>query len=308
MQDREVKDIELVKGASANELVKLMDASGGFTAKKVAQGVDILEEMIKSECTNFLSFPACIIATGARGIIRDLVKEGLFQAIITTCGSVDHDIARSLAPYYHGDFNLDDIALHRDGINRLGNIVMPRDNYGKALEDKVGPILNELWREGKKDFSTRELLWEFGSRLGQDSILHWCSKKEIPIYVPGITDGAFGYQLWSFWQEHKDFKVDSFKDEDELAELVFKASKTGGLIIGGGISKHHLIWWNQFNDGLDYAVYLTTAVEYDGSLSGARAKEAISWGKVSEKARHVTIESDATAVLPLMVSALFERL
>ena len=77
--------------------------------------------------------------------------------------------------------------------------------------------------------------------------------------------------------------------------------------MGGGISKHHLLWWNQFRDGLDYAVYITTAAEYDGSLSGARTREAISWGKVSEKAKHVTIDGDVTVVLPLMTAALLDR-
>jgi len=43
--------------------------------------------MIKEkECIKFLSFPACIIATGIRGIIRDFVKRKWFDVIITTCG------------------------------------------------------------------------------------------------------------------------------------------------------------------------------------------------------------------------------
>jgi len=31
-------------------------------------------------------------------------------------------------------------------------------------------------------------------------------------------------------------------------------------IAGGGMSKQHVVWWNQFK-GLDCAAYLTTAVE-----------------------------------------------
>ncbi len=89
---------------------------------------------------------------------------------------------------------------------------------------------------------------------------------------------------------------------------MFLAEKTGALMIGGGISKHHTIWWNQFRDGLDYAVYVTTAVEYDGSLSGARVREAVSWGKVREDADYVTIDGDATVLLPLMIAAVLERL
>ncbi|MDO9537717.1 MAG: deoxyhypusine synthase family protein, partial [Thermoplasmata archaeon] len=86
------------------------------------------------------------------------------------------------------------------------------------------------------------------------------------------------------------------------------AKKTGALMIGGGISKHHTIWWNQFRSGLDYAVYLTTAVEHDGSLSGARIKEAVSWGKVRKDASFVTVEGDATILLPIMMSAVVDKL
>jgi deoxyhypusine synthase len=111
-----------------------------------------------------------------------------------------------------------------------------------------------------------------------------------------------------FWQEHKDFKINLFEDEQELMNIVFDAKKTGALMIGGGISKHHVIWWNQFRDGLDYVVYITTAPEYDGSLSGARIREAVSWGKVKENAKFVTVEGDATVILPLMIAALIERL
>ena len=122
--------------------------------------------------------------------------------------------------------------------------------------------------------------------------------------MPGITDGAFGSQLWSLRQKHSDFSIDLLKDEDELAEIVFKNDKTGALIVGGGISKHHTIWWNQYKDGLDYAVYLTTAVEHDGSLSGARMREAVSWKKVRPQARYITVEGDATVLLPLLVGPL----
>jgi deoxyhypusine synthase len=98
------------------------------------------------------------------------------------------------------------------------------------------------------------------------------------------------------------------KDEGELSEVIFTAEKTGALIVGGGISKHHTIWWNQFKDGLDYVVYVSTADEWDGSLSGARPREAVSWGKINEKAKRVMLEGDASLILPVMMSSLVARL
>ncbi|TLY10984.1 MAG: deoxyhypusine synthase, partial [Thaumarchaeota archaeon] len=88
----------------------------------------------------------------------------------------------------------------------------------------------------------------------------------------------------------------------------YGSKRTGAVIIGGGISKHHVLWWNLFKGGLDYACYITTAVEYDGSLSGAQVREAISWGKVKESAKTATLYAEATAVLPLIVSYALTKL
>ncbi len=307
-----IKDIELKEGMTVNELVTQLYKAGGFTAKHVGQATDIFEEMIKNKATIFLSFPAAIIATGVRGVIKELVKRKLVDVIITTCGTLDHDLARIWKDYYHGSFMLDDVELHRKGINRIGNVLTPNESYGLILEEKLQPMLEDIYNE-KKNLSTKELVWEIGKRLENEenkesSIIYWCYKNKIPVFVPGITDGAVGSQIWIFYQQHRDFTINVFRDEDDLSDIIFEAEKTGALMIGGGISKHHTIWWNQFRGGLDYAIYITTAVEWDGSLSGARVREAISWGKVKEKAKHVTVEGDATVILPMIVASLIERL
>ncbi|MCK4717775.1 MAG: deoxyhypusine synthase family protein, partial [Thermoplasmata archaeon] len=54
--------------------------------------------------------------------------------------------------------------------------------------------------------------------------------------------------------------------------------------------------------------FMTTADESDGSLSGARVREAVSWGKVKEEAKYVTVEGDVTVLLPLVIAALKDRL
>ena len=306
---KKVEDIKISKNMDVTSLVAQMEKSGGFTAKKVGVGVNILEKMFKEkDCVKFLSFPACIIATGCRGVIKELVKRKMVDVVITTSGTLDHDLARAWKNYYHGDFSADDISLHKHGVNRLGNVLIPNENYGIILEKKMQPVLKEMYKN-KKEYSTKEIIWEFGKRIkNENSIIYWCYKNKIPMFVPGIMDGAFGSNLWMFWQTHKDFKIDLFRDEHELSDIIFTAKKTGALMIGGGISKHHTIWWNQFRNGLDYAVYITTAVEYDGSLSGARIREGISWGKVKEKAKEITIEGDATVLLPLMIGAVMDRL
>ncbi|MBU5537165.1 MAG: deoxyhypusine synthase [Candidatus Aenigmatarchaeota archaeon] len=303
-----VKDFDIKGKLTVNKLIQQMLDSGGFTSKKLAEGVDIIEKMLKDkDSLNFLSFPADIVSTGTRGILKEMVKRKWFDVVITTCGTLDHDVARTYKDYYHGSFDLDDRELKKRGINRVGNIIFPSENYGIIIERKISQFLKEIFNEGKKELATYELAWEIGKRLNnENSILYWCYKNQIPLIVPGITDGAVGYQIWQFSQTY-DFKVDVLKDEKLLSDLVWNTKKSGAVIIGGGISKHHVIWWNQFKKGLDYAVYITTAVEYDGSLSGARPREAISWNKIKENALTITIECDATICLPIIVASLCER-
>ncbi len=309
---RKVEDIRIDDAPSLDALVRRLEAGGGFSAKAVAQGVDLLAHLLADpDMSVFLSFPADVVATGTRGVLATLVRDGYVDAVITTCGTLDHDLARCYRPYYHGDWNLDDAALHRRHLYRLGNLVIPEANYGRILERKMQPILRRIWSRGVRSLSTRELASEIGASLpagASASILRAAYDRHVPVVVPGITDGAVGSQVWLFWQDHRALTFDLLSDEQTLSDLVYDAKRAGAVILGGGISKHHTIWWNQFRGGLDAALYVTTAVEWDGSLSGARTREAISWGKVKPMARHVTVDGDVTTLFPWMVGAALERI
>jgi deoxyhypusine synthase len=303
-----VQDYKFSENMTVDELVLQMEKAWGFTVGKLVLGVKILEDMIKDrQCVKFLSFTGNLVATGTRGALKELVKRKLVDVVITTCGTLDHDVARSWKNYYKGSFAMKDSKLHEREINRLGNVLVPNESYGIIIEEKMQKLLQTLCKEGVKEVSTSQLCREIGRRIcNESSILYWAAKNGIPVYVPGITDGAVGYQLWLFSQDHN-FKLDLLKDSGEISDIVFNAKRSGALLIGGGISKHHTLWWNQFKDGLDYAVYISTAVEWDGGLSGAKPTEAVSWGKINPKADRVMIEGDASLILPLMVSALVNR-
>ncbi|MGQ9468342.1 MAG: deoxyhypusine synthase [Nitrososphaerales archaeon] len=306
---RPVQDIELKKPYSVSLIIDEMRNAGGFVGRYLAEGVDILVDMVKDRsCIKFLSFPAALVATGLRGVLKELVRLKLFNVIVTTCGTLDHDLARSWGDYYEGSFGLDDKRLFREGFHRLGNVIIPHEVYGPMLEKRLQPFFKKLYEDGIRELSSMELCKRLGEFVNNEhSILYWAYKNSIPMVIPGLTNGAVGSQIWLFSQTHKDFKIDLLKDEQLLSDTIFDAKSTGALMIGGGVSKHHVLWWNQFRGGLDYAVYITTAVEYDGSLSGALIKEAISWGKVKTKARQVTIHGEATALLPFMIVALIEK-
>lgn len=302
-----VKDYS-IKPDTITSIFQNMAESGGFESRNLSIGLDILQSMqADGQCTKFLSFVGALISTGVRGIIRDMIKNKMFDCIITTCGALDHDIARTYGNYYAGEFGLNDYSLIKKKIHRLGNVLIPIHNYGPLIEEKVQGCLKDLYyKEGKRGISTYEIVDYIGSTLSQSSFLYWAHKNEIPIIVPGIVDGAVGSQIWFFSQQHKDFKIDILMDETKLSDIIYDSKKSGAFMVGGGISKHHTLWWNQFRGGLDYAVYITTASEWDGSLSGAPVEEAISWSKVTTKARHATIHGEASMLLPFLHAALLE--
>ena len=281
---------------NTSDLIDQMSEAGGFTATKLAKARDMLSKMFQEAgnegVVNWISFPAALCATGTRSFF-----------------------ARTYRKYFHGDFELDDIALGRQGLNRLGNVIVPNECYGEILEAKVLPWLSEIEEERAissdspwNGFGTVELCWAFGDRIEDEgSLLYWAAKHRIPIVIPGITDGSIGAQLFMHRQRSPSFMIDVLADEEICSDLSWTSQKANGIMVGGGISKHHVIWWNQYRGGLDAAVGISTAPEYDGSLSGARLREAISWGKIRPDASHVLLEGEASMILPILGAALLHQ-
>ena len=148
-----VSDYDLSQTKTIDVLFEQMRNAGGFTATKLVQARDILRHAIdetknengeKNRVLNWLSFPACLMATGTRGFFIEAIKNGGYNVISTTCGTLDHDIARTFRHYYHGSFDLDDALLGDVGLNRLGNVIVPNECYGEILEPIILPWLEEI--------------------------------------------------------------------------------------------------------------------------------------------------------------------
>jgi deoxyhypusine synthase len=71
---------------------------------------------------------------------------------VTTAGGVEEDLIKCLSPTFLGDFQLSGRDLRSRGINRIGNLLVPNDNYCK-FEDWVMPILDQLVIEQKEQVS-----------------------------------------------------------------------------------------------------------------------------------------------------------
>lgn len=71
------------------------------------------------------------------------------DCIVTTAGGIEEDFIKCLAPTYIGDFHLEGKKLREKGINRIGNLLVPNDNYC-LFEDWVMPLLDKMLEEQKQ--------------------------------------------------------------------------------------------------------------------------------------------------------------
>ncbi len=307
----EIVDLKLKPGMSLGDLIESYSGIHGFMAGHVTEAIRLLSRELPESSLRILTFTGNLVSTGLRGVFEQVIREGLFNVVFTTTGTLDHDIARAMGGrYYKGLFELDDAELYERGFHRLGNILIPLDDYGPKVEGFVSKLVERIASEGKTRLGIHEILEIAGSMLPEGSILRAAHDSDALVFVPGWPDGAFGTSLFmEAMRQGVDLIVDYFRDMHKLSDLFFpKAGKATALIIGGGISKHHAIWWSQFRDGLDSVVYVTTAVEYDGSLSGAHPREAVSWGKVKKQASRVIVYGDATLVVPVIVYGIMDSM
>ena len=100
----------------------------------------------KTRCTIYLGYTSNMSSCGMREYIRYLCQHKMVDAIVTTTGGIEEDIMKCLAPTYIGSFELDGASLREQGLNRIGNLLIPNKNYG-LLETWFLPLLKEMHME-----------------------------------------------------------------------------------------------------------------------------------------------------------------
>ncbi|THV08591.1 Deoxyhypusine synthase [Dendrothele bispora CBS 962.96] len=323
----------LEKPLSLQEFLKSYERIG-FQANSLGKAIDIVNKMrswrlsdepiaedesdehrspevrAQIRCNVFLGYTSNLISSGLREIILYLVKHKHVSAIVTTAGGIEEDFIKCLGHTYLADFNLDGADLRRRGMNRIGNLIVPNDNYCK-FEDWLTPILDAMLREQQ----TSGQVWtpsSFIRRLGkeinnEESVYYWAYKNDIPVFCPALTDGSLGDMIYFHSFRNPGLIVDIVQDIRNLNELSRKSRKAGMIILGGGVCKHQIANAMLIRNGADYSVYINTGQEFDGSDSGARPEEAISWGKIRAGAESVKVFADATLVFPMLVAATFAK-
>ena len=111
-----------------------------------------METRKNTKCKIFVGYTSNLVSSGVREIIRFLVQHKMVDVLVTTAGGVEEDFIKCLAPTYLGDFNLKGADLRKQGLNRIGNMLVPNNNYCK-FEEWVMPILDKMLEEQKNEVS-----------------------------------------------------------------------------------------------------------------------------------------------------------
>ena len=317
----QVKDFQWKQGMSVRDLVSSC-RQVGFQSVELSRASDVIVKMKKNSAKIYLTFTSNMVTSGLRGFFAQLIKLKMADVIVTTAGGIEEDIMKATGENFSiGNFAADDVELHEQGINRVGNLMIKNESY-MNFEDWLNPVLDKLYQKQKR-WAVSDLLREIGLILNpqnsqnfgaakpedfagdENSILYQAAKNNVPIFCPAITDGALGFHLFLYQQKHPDFIVDAVKDFGNILSSSSQDEKKAVIALGGSISKHHAILCTLLNGGASYAVYMTTAHKTSGSMSGATTKEAKSWGKVKDERDVATVIGDVTIMFPLaMIKAL----
>lgn len=330
---------EVVKGYDFNQGLdysKLFASysSCGIQATQMSKAIDQINQMIKwrlsdepiaedeaeeykspekrkqVRCTIFLGYTSNMISCGMREIIRYLCQHKMVDCVVTTTGGIEEDIMKCLADTYIGDFHLKGAELRKTRLNRTGNMLVPNNNYNE-FENWALPIFHSMREEQISKgtiFSPSMIIDRFGKEINNhESVYYWCHVNKIPVFCPALTDGAIGDVIYLYSRKYNDFIINIASDLVKIDQIAYDAKKTGIIILGGGVIKHHICNANLIRDGADFAVYINTGVEYDASDAGAPPDEAVSWGKISVNAKPVKVYAEASLIFPIIVAETFVK-
>ncbi|KAI8908465.1 putative deoxyhypusine synthase [Gorgonomyces haynaldii] len=220
-------DSKTVKGYEFNngiDFQSIMDSylTTGYQATHLGKAIEIVNDMIhwrlsddpipedeteewrdlqkrkETKCKIFLGFTSNLVSSGLRETIRYLVEHKMVDVVVASAGGIEEDFIKCLGPTHLGAFDLNGQELRKQGLNRIGNLLVPNDNYCK-FEDWVMPILDQMLEEQKQGtlWTPSKLIHRLGKEINDpSSIYYWAYKNDIPVYCPALTDGSLGDMIY----------------------------------------------------------------------------------------------------------------
>ena len=313
---RRVIPFHISEGCTVSELVNRMRGTS-FQARNLARGVEIWSQMLEGEVTIFLGLAGAMVPAGMRLVMAYLIENRLIDCLVSTGANLFHDLHESLGRFHwQGSATADDRKLASSRVYRIHDVLASEEEFDKT-ESFVIDFSSSL--EQERAYTTREYFFLLGRELlaqgKEEGILTAAARANLPIFCPAPTDSVFGTALaLGRVKGGSHLLFDLVGDLMEIVQIACWAKSSGVILIGGGMPKNFIQQIELCGDifgkelkGHEYAIQITTDSPQWGGLSGCTFDEARSWRKVTQNAATVTINSDATIALPLMVSALSDR-
>lgn len=327
-----LKPLDLSKVHTFSDMTKAMSFTA-LTAREVGEAADLLYDMAKNKKCFKVMTVAGIMTIAKMGLVLcDMIENKMVNAIISTGALMTHGFIEGTGmshfKYEWGKMN--DILLYYGGYDRVYDTLELESNMDEA-EDIMNSIFNKI--EPDKTACSREIMWLLGKELSDRSkgrgILKSAYENNVPIFIPAFTDSELGLDFSIFNKKRvidgkKPIQFNPFLDLDYFTELIMKQEERGVFTIGGGVPRN---WAQQIGPYVDvmgkrlnmnfpfvrykYGIRICPEPVNWGGLSGCTYSEGVSWGKFMPKeegGRTVEVLSEATAVLPLIVKSVLERL
>jgi deoxyhypusine synthase len=257
-----------------------------------------------------------------------LMKAGFVDWIISTGANLYHDLHYGLnMELYAGSPFLDDVALHKDGVIRIYDILF---DYHVLLDTDAFVREVIAGAEFQRPMGTDEFHYLLGKyvsergrklKLKDSSVLATAYECAIPIFTSSPGDSSIGMNVAAMALRDSKLTFDVNRDVNQTAAIVYEAKSSGHkssvFILGGGSPKNFMLQTEpQIQEvmgiqekGHDYFLQCTDARPDTGGLSGATPAEAVSWGKVDPNTLPDCLVAylDSTVALPLLTAYTLTR-
>jgi deoxyhypusine synthase len=230
-------------------------------------------------------------------------------------------------PEYRYFTKEDDTKILKQRMRRVTDTSIPEDEAFRAVEKILVPMWMKATKNGERRY-WHEYFYELVLSLPKSKFegnpdecwLLAAAKANLPIVVPGHEDSTFG-NIFASHVKFGECSAQIVKSGIEYMagfyddyKRLSKGAGIGFFQIGGGIAG-------------DFPICVVPSIKYDlqepvrpwayfcqisdsttsyGSYSGATPNEKITWDKLTEKTPMFVVESDATIVAPMMLTALLE--
>ncbi len=289
----------------------------------------LTEKMLPNDGFIGLSLTGALTPAGlGKSCLIPLMKAGFIDWIVSTGANLYHDLHYGLdMKLYAGSPFLDDVALHRDGVIRIYdvlfdyNVLLDTDAFVREVikgEDFQRPMGTDEFH-----FLLGKYVCERGKKLKlkDSSVLAAAYECGTPIFTSSPGDSSIGMNVAAMALRDSKLQFDVNRDVNQTAAIVYEGKSSGHkssvFILGGGSPKNFMLQTEpQIQEvmgirekGHDYFLQCTDARPDTGGLSGATPAEAVSWGKVDPDTLPdcVVAYVDSTISLPLLTAYCLSR-